>query len=99
MAAIFDPNKEYTISELRTLRTRYGQIQEEMNNLVNTIKAKRLVYSSKQSRSTVKKREEGFRILGFDEVLKIVTTRQEQVNSIVDKLEAQYQVRPKYGKS
>lgn len=93
----FDPNKKYTVSELRTLRTRYGHALTQLTDLHSMISLLRNKYSGKHARSTVKAEEEKYRILGIEEALKVITEKKDQTDAIVARLNEQYETVEKYG--
>lgn len=94
----FDPNKKYTVSELRTLRTRYGYAALQLDEIHQSISLLKLKYSGRHSRSTVKADEERYRIVGIDEALRVISEKKLQNDTIVEHLNAQYEKVEKYGK-
>lgn len=94
----FDPAKTYTISELRTLRTRYGHAARQLEDIHTTVSALKLKYSGKQARSNVKAEEERYRILGIDDALNVIKEKKMQNEAVIAILEKQYEAAPKYGK-
>ncbi len=88
--------KKHTVSELRTLKTKYSQALKEVTDIFDAIKMLELTYSGAQSRERTKDPGEQMRITGIRQCLKIAAGKKEQIEAQFSNLRTEYKSAPKY---
>lgn len=86
----------HTISELRTLKTKYGQALKDVTAIHEAVTVLLHKYSGSQAREYTKDPGEAKRILGIKEALKVITNKKDQLEAMFSGLKAEYRETPKY---